>query len=79
MQSAETDVKECPDVPGPSHEEIALRTYQMWEERGKPHGSPEGDWHLADHQLQAGRPILKESLDALPQWPSIKKEDEHVI
>jgi hypothetical protein len=66
MQSAQIDVEEDTAVPGPSHEEIALRAYQLWEERGKPYGSDEEDWHLAERQLQAGRPILKESIDALP-------------
>jgi hypothetical protein len=51
MQSVQIDVKEYTDVPGPSHEEIALRAYQLWEERGKPHGSHEEDWHLAEHQV----------------------------
>jgi Protein of unknown function (DUF2934) len=66
MQTAGIDGKEYADVPGSSHEQIALRAYQLWEERGKPYGSPEEDWHLAEHQLQAGRPFLKESIGALP-------------
>jgi hypothetical protein len=65
MQSAQIDVKDYTDIPRPSHEEIALRAYQLWEERGKPHGSHEEDWHLAEHQLQAGRPFLKESIHSL--------------
>ena len=32
---------------GPSREAIAERAYQLWEERGKPQGSPEEDWHRA--------------------------------
>ena len=64
-QSTQIDVEEDTAGPGPSHEEIALRAYQLWEERGKPHGSDEEDWHLAERQLQAGRPFLKESIDAL--------------
>jgi hypothetical protein len=39
------------DKPGPSHEEIARRAYQLWEERGKPHGSHEEDWYRAQHEL----------------------------
>jgi hypothetical protein len=53
MQSVQIDVNEHTDAPASSHEKIALRAYQLWEERGKPHGSPEEDWHLAEHQLQA--------------------------
>ena len=56
MQSEQSDVREYIDLPGPSREEIALRAYQLWEERGKPHGSPEEDWHLAEQQLRAGQP-----------------------
>ncbi len=77
MQPEQIDVNEYTDLPGRSHEEIALRAYQLWEERGKPHGSSEEDWHLAEHQLQAGRPFLKESIDA--RLLIAKKEDEHVI
>jgi hypothetical protein len=36
----------------PSHEEIAQRAHQLWEQRGKPHGSPEEDWLLAEHELR---------------------------
>ena len=36
---------------GPSHEEIASRAYQLLEERGGPHGSPEVDWHRARREL----------------------------
>jgi hypothetical protein len=38
--------------PGPRHEEIASRAYQLWEERGGPHGSPEEDWHRAQRELR---------------------------
>ena len=65
MQREQIDVNENTDLRGPSHEEIALRAYQLWEERGKPDGSSEEDWHLAEHQLQAGRP-LKVSVGAQP-------------
>jgi hypothetical protein len=34
-----------------SDEEIALRAYALWEERGRPFGSPEEDWHNARTQL----------------------------
>lgn len=37
---------------GLSREEIARRAYQLWEERGSPHGSPEEDWYRAEHQLR---------------------------
>jgi hypothetical protein len=33
------------------HEAIARQAHQLWEERGKPHGSSEEDWHRAEHEL----------------------------
>jgi hypothetical protein len=44
--------KSITDIPGHSHEEIARRAYQLWEERGKPHGSHEEDWYRAEHELR---------------------------
>ena len=46
-ESKKIDVKECveltPDFPGESrHEFVAKLTYQHWEDRGMPLGSPEG-------------------------------------
>jgi len=38
--------------PGPTHQEISRRAYQLWEERGRPHGSHEEDWHRAEHELR---------------------------
>jgi DUF2934 family protein len=54
MQSAQPDVNEDIAVPGLSHDEIALRAYQLWEGRGRVHGSDEEDWYLAEQQLQIG-------------------------
>jgi len=36
----------------PEPEEIARRAHQLWEERGKPHGSPDDDWYRAEHELR---------------------------
>jgi hypothetical protein len=30
-----------------NHDEIARLAYRFWEERGRPDGSPEVDWHRA--------------------------------
>jgi Protein of unknown function (DUF2934) len=27
--------------------------YRLWEERGRPHGSPEEDWYRAEHEVAA--------------------------
>jgi hypothetical protein len=43
------------DSPVPSHEEIARRAYQLWEERGEPHGSHEEDWYHAEDELRRQR------------------------
>jgi epsilon-lactone hydrolase len=37
---------------GPSHEEISVRAYQLWEERGRPYGSDEEDWQRAEWELR---------------------------
>ncbi len=35
-----------------SHEEIATRAYYLWEERGRPMGSPEEDWAQAENHVR---------------------------
>jgi hypothetical protein len=54
MNTPKPDQASDPPVAhsGPSHEEIARRAYQLWEERGGPHGSPEEDWHRAQRELR---------------------------
>ncbi len=39
-------------VIAPGREAIARLAYQIWEERGRPTGSAEGDWYEAERQLQ---------------------------
>jgi hypothetical protein len=39
-------------VSAPDNEAIAKLAYQIWEERGRPPGSAEGDWYEAERQLQ---------------------------
>ena len=53
MQSDRPDVKEVTSITEPSHDEIALRAYELWEERGRAHGSDQDDWYLAGQQLRA--------------------------
>ena len=36
-----------------SHESIALRAFQLWQDRGCPVGSPEVDWEQAEDELSA--------------------------
>jgi len=35
------------------HNEIAALAYSLWEERGRPEGSPEQDWFRAAEQLRS--------------------------
>jgi hypothetical protein len=37
----------------PTHEQIAQRAYQLWEQRGRPSGEPEVDWGEAERELQS--------------------------
>jgi hypothetical protein len=41
-------------VEHPNDEQIALRAYQSWEERGRPWGTPEIDWLRAERDLASG-------------------------
>jgi hypothetical protein len=34
-------------------EQIALRAYQAWEERGRPWGTPDIDWFRAERDLSS--------------------------
>jgi hypothetical protein len=34
-----------------SHEQIELRAYGLWENRGRPLGTPEVDWFRAEREL----------------------------
>ena len=42
-----------------TREEIAIRAYHLWQERGCPIGSPEEDWFTAEEELN-------EVLEGLP-------------
>jgi hypothetical protein len=36
----------------PSHAEVRLLAFQLWQERGAPFGTPEIDWFRAEGQLK---------------------------
>jgi DUF2934 family protein len=38
----------------PHPEEIAKLAYRLWEDRGRPEGSPEYDWFEAEELLRTG-------------------------
>ena len=45
----------------PKVEEVAALAYQLWIERGSPHGSHEEDWYRAEEQLRAQPPTSSAS------------------
>ena len=40
----------------PKPKSIAELAYQLWEARGRPHGTAEVDWHDAERQLSGDSP-----------------------
>jgi hypothetical protein len=37
--------------PDPVHQQIEVRAYEYWQERGCPWGTPETDWFTAEQEL----------------------------
>ena len=37
----------------PDIQELQMRAYHLWIERGSPHGSADQDWHRAEQELRA--------------------------
>jgi hypothetical protein len=46
-----TAAKQIRTITPPTHEEIAVLAYELWEIRGCPEGSSEEDWFSAERQL----------------------------
>lgn len=44
------------DDPTSLQQQIELRAYQIWQERGSPVGTPETDWFKAEQELTAATP-----------------------
>jgi hypothetical protein len=40
------------------HQQIALRAYEFWQERGCPLGTPEADWFRAEQELTRAKGVL---------------------
>jgi hypothetical protein len=38
---------------GPDIDAIKARAYELWMERGCPHGSADQDWHMAEQELRS--------------------------
>jgi Protein of unknown function (DUF2934) len=53
--SAATHAAEDPSLEptDPTQEEIAIRAYRCWQERGSGDGTPETDWNRAEQGLRA--------------------------
>ena len=51
LLSAEPDF----GATSPSHEDIAILAYALWEKRGDSDGGADQDWFEAERQLQAPR------------------------
>ncbi len=47
------------DAATPPTEEVAALAYQLWIERGSPHGSHDEDWYRAEQQLRNGHPFTR--------------------
>lgn len=46
-------------LAGDTQEVTAKLAYQLWEQRGRPFGSPEVDWFAAEKALASGERDLK--------------------
>lgn len=54
MTLAQKGAERMPELlAGDVHEITAKLAYQLWEQRGRPFGSPEGDWFAAEKTLAA--------------------------
>jgi len=51
---AETTKKPRKPKAGPTHDQIAFRAYQIYQERGYTPGDPMQDWLQAERDLAAG-------------------------
>ena len=40
-----------PDLVKPANDAVAALAYQLWEGRGRPIGSPDEDWFIAEREL----------------------------
>jgi len=43
------------------HEQISLRAYQLWQERGCPVGSDQEDWFRAEEELKERKTLSPKS------------------
>ena len=58
----------------PTHEEIAVRAYLIWEKTGKPHGREREFWLQAEAELRSERGKLNDSTAVIAVTPKRKKK-----
>ena len=58
------------DVEELSENEIAMRSYELWQERGSPVGSPEVDWFRAEQEIAAPKRTGEEQIATAEETPS---------
>jgi len=65
METAQPDRLEGISVENrePLHEAIAMRAYELWQERGRPEGSQEEDWFRSQDELptRSGNPAIEKT------------------
>jgi len=49
-----------------NHQEIEHLAYWLWQQRGKPIGSPDEDWFLAEQLLRRHHSRFEKSIGAMP-------------
>lgn len=54
-QESTTTAAQTESIQNLKPEEIATRSYELWQERGCPIGSPEVDWFQAEEELRNRR------------------------
>jgi hypothetical protein len=53
----------------PDHASTERLAYRLWEERGRPYGSPEEDWFRAQEELRREATTLLQSVFSLSMGP----------
>ncbi len=46
-------------MDGHEHEDVAKLAYRLWEERGRPMGSPEVDWYRAEREVETPPQVMR--------------------
>jgi hypothetical protein len=45
------------------HEDVTKLAYRLWEERGRPMGSPEVDWYRAEREVETPPQVMRSLYD----------------